>query len=471
MEKTSEIEVESSSSFHRLMNIFDTAFRALGKTVEPLQVEALSCIVHHVMSQRGRRYHAMPHVFEIGQDASPIEQLAIVFHDTVYVQVDRRVHPKLKKFIKDFPIEAKTFHLVLPELTNVKTPDLVAIAYEIFSLKPNQTLTPALGENEFLSALAAARILDSFVNPWEIIQIMACIEATIPFRPLNVAGLSPADLLCQRLESINNKYHLGKTKEEIINVVRLSIKVSNRDLMGFSSHDPGHFLSQTWELLLEGNPIFRNPLYTTFQYRSALQKVEGFFSFLKPPVIFRQFQGEPNNTRYKALLSQAHFNLSIGIDYIQTKLMEMAVHEALSSLSGGGGPLVIFRGDIPNEKNYRQSLLDTYLDHNIPASPNASKNPVINRLLKAGRTAPDGFDFLHSTLGAYLYERLDEKDLIKIIQKSKELFSETISPLEFLELFPKPVLLSVLRATTQVAWSRKDAISELIKKFKILNRT
>lgn len=465
MDKISKSEMDLSSSFHRLMNIFDTAFRGLGKTVSPMQIETLADLVHHSMSQRGRRYHAMSHIFEIIQGASPIEQLAIIFHDTIYVQVDRRVHPKLRAYLKDFTLEYKTRHLILPETNQVKTPDLVAIAYEVFNFKPHQTITPNNGENEFLSALVAGRILENFLDSWEIIQIIACIEATIPFRPLTPDGLSPSELLYQRLEQLNRKYHLSRTQEELQRVICLSVKVSNRDLMGFASQDPGHFLSQTWELLLEGNPIFRNPLYTTVQYRSALQKVEGFFSFLKPPVIFQHYQNEPDATHYRTLLSQAHFNLSIGIDYIQTKLMGMAIHEALSILSGGDGPLVIFRGDIPGEKNTMRSLLDVYLDHNIPSSPDASKNPVINRLLKSGRAAPDGFDFLHSTLGAYLYERLEEKTLIRLIKKSKEFFAGTISPLDFLSFFPRPVLLAILRATAHIAWSRRAAISELLKRF------
>jgi hypothetical protein len=465
MDKTSQTEVDLSSSFHRLMKILDIAFRGLGKAVSPPQIEALAGIIHQAMSQRGRRYHSMPHIFEISQDASPIEQLAIIFHDTVYIQLDHRIHPKLRVFLKDFRLEPTTRHLVLPAIKDVKTPYLVAIAYEIFDIKPHQIITPTDGQNEFLSALSAGRILDKFLEPWEIIQILACIEATIPFRQLNAEGLSPPDLLCQKLVQINHTFALGKTKEEIQRVVRLSVKVSNRDVMGFASQDPGRFLSQTWELLLEGNPIFRNPLYTIVQYRSALQKIETFFTSLKPTVIFREYKGEPNTAQYQTLLSQAHFNLSVGIDYIQTKLVELAIHEALSSLSGGDGPLVIFRGDIPGEKIDKRSLLDICLDHTIPISPNASRNPVISRLLKAGRAASDGFDFLHSTLGAYLYERLDEKTLIKITKSSKEFFAGALSPLDFLGLFPKQILLSILRASSYIAWSRKTAISELVKRF------
>jgi len=471
MDQTPGPEINASSSFHRLMNILDTAFRGLGKAIDPMQIESLASLLHQAMSQRGRRYHAMPHIFEIISGAGPIEQLAIVFHDAVYVQVDHRLHPKLKTYLKEFNLEDKTQNLLLPEIPKVKKakkvepPNLVEIAYTIFGVKPGNLLTHNEGENEFLSAVAAARILENLIEPWQVIQVLACIEATIPFRSLNAEGQSPSEILYLRLEHVNQQYALGKTKEEIQEVVRLSVKVSNRDVIGFASEDPGYFLAQTWELLLEGNPIFRNPLYTTIEYRSALQKIEGFFSFLKPPIIFREYEGEPNSEQYKKLLQQAYFNLSIGIEYIQTKLVGVAIHEAVSNLSGGDGPLVVFRGDIPSEKSYKRAKLDTYLDHTIPLSKDALRNPAVTRLLTVGRSAPDGFDFLHSTLGGYLYERMDEVTFAEIIKKSKGLFAGNTSSLDFLAGFPKAILLAVLNASAHVAWSRRASITELLRRF------
>ncbi|MEO7165216.1 MAG: hypothetical protein ABI041_20020, partial [Bdellovibrionia bacterium] len=63
------------------------------------------------------------------------------------------------------------------------------------------------------------------------------------------------------------------------------------------------------------------------------------------------------------------------------------------------------------------------------------------------------------------YERLDEKTLIRITKESKEFFAGNMTPVDFLDLFPRPILLSILRASSYIAWSRKTAISELIKRF------
>ncbi|MFZ9595525.1 MAG: hypothetical protein ACO3A2_05550 [Bdellovibrionia bacterium] len=435
------------------------------KPTSDAQIENLSILIHTCMTQRRRRYHSLPHVFEIGKGAPRLEQLAILFHDIIYFPVDKKIHPILKPYLKNIEIAEKTFHITLPDPKTSDQPQLLQLTYQIFGLSSGQTLVATSGENEFLSALLAARVLEPHLDTWDLVSVLAGIEATIPFRSLNAHGLNPPEALAQRLKSLNTSLNLGKTQNEIDAVVQVAVNVANRDVKGFASDDPGHFLSQTWELILEGNPIFRDPLYTIFQYRVALQKMEGFFSSLKTGVIFRQYFNHPDPETYDLMIKKAQSNLATGVNYIQVQLLALSIFEALALLSGGDCPLVLFRGEIPSETHFKSSRLGLYLDSTIPIAPNSAQHPMVLKLLVHGRKSPDGFDFLHSTLGAYLYERLSEKDLQFFIQKSKNLFSGQLSPVEFLKLFPRTLMHKIIEAAINLAWSRKTQLSSLLTLF------
>ncbi|HAJ62435.1 MAG TPA: hypothetical protein DCP31_26955, partial [Cyanobacteria bacterium UBA8543] len=89
------------------------------------------------------------------------------------------------------------------------------IVTDIFGLAPGQVLSPFAGQNEFLSALIAALSLSPLLKESQVAQIAACIEATIPFRPLSSAGLKPSEILHQRLVSANTKFNFGWNESEI----------------------------------------------------------------------------------------------------------------------------------------------------------------------------------------------------------------------------------------------------------------
>jgi len=58
---------------------------------------------------------------------------------------------------------------------------LLAIATSIFGFKSHQTLLPFAGLNEFLSAMLACRELEKSLTLKQLVRIVVCIEATIPF--------------------------------------------------------------------------------------------------------------------------------------------------------------------------------------------------------------------------------------------------------------------------------------------------
>ncbi|MCZ0899887.1 hypothetical protein ON021_08230, partial [Microcoleus sp. HI-ES] len=85
------------------------------------------------------------------------------------------------------------------------------------------------GQNEFLSAVVAAKALEPFLKREQLLQIAGCIEATIPFRAAD-AGVTVSQRLYDRLQAINSLFNLSLTDEEMRETVKKSVRISNRDV-------------------------------------------------------------------------------------------------------------------------------------------------------------------------------------------------------------------------------------------------
>lgn len=82
------------------------------------------------------------------------------------------------------------------------------------------------GQNEFISALLASDMLNEKGLPLKrIAQVATIIEATIPFIPNNKFAE-----LEQRLSSVNEKFELGLTQEEIKETFRAAVFTANKDV-------------------------------------------------------------------------------------------------------------------------------------------------------------------------------------------------------------------------------------------------
>src|SRR4051794_24142182 len=110
----------SPSSYHQILHLFTTAFDALGKKVSTDEVEYLSGLVFQVMSAPERLYHRPEHLVEITEGKlHPIESLSILFHDLVYLQVDRQINSLLKPYLEEFQI-SEDFTLTLSQTKDLK---------------------------------------------------------------------------------------------------------------------------------------------------------------------------------------------------------------------------------------------------------------------------------------------------------------------------------------------------------------
>ena len=454
----------AESSYHSILHLFQRTFNQLNRKASAQQLESLCSIIHQVMSARERRFHTEQHILEMSSsDCEGVETLSILCHDLVYSQIDKRLHPLLLPFLKGFELD-ENYHIVLPRLENLPSYSYANLVYEVFGFEPLHKLTVYDGLNEFLSAFAAVGLLKDLLNEWETIQLIACIEGTIPFRPKTDSETSPSQLLAQRLSGINQSLQLQKSTLDITKTVQMSVEVSNRDVSGFGASSPGEFLNGTWKLIIESNPPLRNPLYTVSEYRNALAKMEGFFSFLRPEIIFREYQNTPPPRTYSKLLKKTSENLKIGIQYLQAKIVASDVLQAVCDLTTGAAPILLFTGAVnQNGTHFSYASLEHYLDKKIPILKDKSRNQEVVKLLKIGRTESSTFDLKHSPIAAFIYDRVSTDDFEKLIQFSRAFGTKQISAMDYLNNFSPKLICALLISLSKIAETRTPKILEIVK--------
>jgi hypothetical protein len=450
--------LQHNSKLSRLMLLMSSSFEALGKEVDSLEVERISSIIHQVMSAKYRKYHNLDHVFQMVEGTDAIGVLSAIFHDTVYCQVDKRIHPYIKPFLEDFTVDEK-YQCALPDL---EQDECLEYCGRVFGFKSGQVLGPFTGLNEFLSAVSAARILKPFLNTWELVQLIVCIEATIPFRKKDQYGKNALDYLHERLQELCTHLNLKVSKKEIKSALYRCVILSINDVSGFFSTDFGLFLSQTWHLILENNPIFRNTMYSIKQYRLAIQRNIAFLSGLNEDIIIHQFDGFPNIREFSIKQRQIKLNLTNAIHYLQIKLVAVTVLEVLADLSGGSAPYLLFIGEERELPQFTRAPIEKFLPSISRHEPDYShKNIIVHEILKFGRSRPAGFDFKHSPVGAFLYENMSPKEISESITMTNSLHEGNFDRKDFLLYFPSEILTPIIDGVAEMSWSRKKALLDL----------
>ncbi len=435
------------------------ATQKLGMTVDPEQLSQIADLIVQTMTGRWRYFHTPEHIFMVGGDDDPIEVLAALFHDVVYVQVDQFVNFNLSYYIAPYvrEVQGQLFIRNAKELPNDRIFDLVI---EIFNMTPGQALSPMTGQNELLSALVAAKVFEHSLPLAIVVQIVTIIEATIPFRFKTEDGLSAVDLLFDRLISVNQRFEVGMSESELRETILRSVRLSNRDVGGFSIPSAAQFLDNTWNLLPETNHNLHNSSsYTVSQYRQALQKMEGFMNFLTPERIFHRFEGEPDEETFNNLVKGARNNLEVAKLYLRSKLVPIAILEALSLKFGRDVSLTTMMGELPSS-----GISCAYLVDFLPDVPDA--HPLRNELeqevfdlLEKGRYKGADYDLNNSPLTTFLVKYSGFDEVERLYVRAKEFFKGELSGNEFLSECHPEVIQIVTQGVLNLFDSRKDALS------------
>jgi len=444
---------------HQCVLCLTWAMEELGVKVNPKKLEKLAEIIIQCMTDPNRCFHSPPHVFSVALGGDPLEVLAALYHDVVYVQVDDGINVNVSGFVAPFVKEVRGRLQVREgeELPNDRGFQLVST---IFDIHPGQHL--ALEQNEFLSALVAVKQLQGMLTWQHLACIAACIEATIPFRPSSPLGVKPSEQLYQRMQSVNQLYDLGMTDDEVIWSVKRAVRVANRDVENFAEVEAAHFLNNTWKLLPETNPFLRgSSTYTVSQYRHALEKMASFMNFLEPILVFRQFQEEPTTALYEEMLTRAGKNISVARLYLSVKLVAIAILESLSLRLGNNVPLTSLVGQYSPD-SVDLSAWQTRLPDVDPRyqPPSAIESETL-QLLAVGRTQSSEFDIRNSPLSTFLVVSLGFEKVVRLVDVSKSFFQGKISADEFLEHCDPKIIKDVTTAILKEFESRTSALLEI----------
>lgn len=439
----------------KLINIFNRSFQELGVSVSLEKLEDLSVTIHRAMTAQARHFHTLEHVFTFVDMNDPIRNLAALYHDIVYFQVDMGFSPPIWEMIAPYVRHRHTDFFVAENLS----PDerQVALIMAVFDLTPGQKLTSISALNEFLSALVMCKQIGSLVSEKDLLRISLCIEATIPFRPFTADGKSHFEVMEETLPQICQRFGIECSEIERIAAIKSAVAFANKDIENFGESDPSHFLDNTWNLLPETNAALRMPdVYSIGTYRQALSKMDAFFENLDPNTVFNQYRGFPSDEDYQQLNRFARNNIRIAREFLRIKILATTIIEALAKATGGDAPLSLFLGDLPREGTSIKRL--EYFLPELEHAPWVDLHSIIYRLLESGRSNTVDFDMKNSPLSLFIYKSMPPEKIIEAMQSAQEFFAGTLSPHDFLMSLDPFVVQSIARASSIMVFTRRQAL-------------
>jgi hypothetical protein len=451
------------ATINRFIQLLADAFGALHAEVSMHEIERQAMLVHSAMENKRRAYHSSSHVFHMCKGMNPRQVLAAIFHDVVYYQLDVGF-PQQAATLLEPVVRNENGTLVLNAIA--KNDTALQLCAGVFRFEPDQDLPLFGGMNEFLSAVVAVRLLQPHLEMPDLIAIVACIEATVPFRGKDAKGRDPAFLLAGRLREQSRKLLGTPSNEEIerhVGQVMLdAVKFANRDVDGFAEPNPGKFLSATWQLIEESNtPLVGVGVYTLQDYRGALSRMEKFLGGLNPDNIFHHYNHFPDDAEFARLNEAARKNLAFACDYLGAKITSIAIIEALALETGGNCPVSMFLGDI-HSPDGKPDRVEDFLP---PVSIVTELKSRLLLVLEQGRARESSNDLTSSPLTAFIYRCMGHEKFLQALQQAKRMFAGELSPLEFLKSLDPEMVRAIIGACAHIAISRREALQKLEASF------
>ncbi|MEG4322574.1 MULTISPECIES: hypothetical protein [unclassified Microcoleus] len=450
--------MDSKQAYLQCLERLIWAIDRLKVEVEPSELARIAELIVQPMTGPWRFFHTPEHIFDVGGNEDAIEVLAALFHDIVYVQVDRSINFNVSYYITPVTKEVNK-QLQIREQSELSADATFEMVMLVFGFVPGEVLNPFGGQNEFLSALVAAKSLEPFLKREQLLQISACIEATIPFRSAD-GGITVSQRLYDRLQAINSLFNLSLTDEQMRETVKKAVRISNRDVISFSHQSSAHFLANTWNLLPETNHnLTCCGFYTVRDYRVALLKMEGFLSYLKPEVIFRQFEGYPDDRTYQRWETTAKYNLEIAKLYLGCKLAAIALLEALSSGLGLDVSLAMIMGELPDRAVGSVRLESFFPEIEKPYKPKIGLEAEVLNLLENGRAkSSSNADLENSPLATFVVKIVGFDEMRYQCDRAKEFFKQNLDADDFITDFNPIVTEIVVDSILKLFESRKSTI-------------
>lgn len=445
--------VTAKNAFHRVEKLLSDCMTELASlsTFEGEDSAAIAKMIYESMTTSGRVYHGMQHVFDISKNMKdPILLLSALFHDVIYISIDKRFSEDQTRFLEGVLVP-NTQQLTLAETFEDPLVDMVV---RLYGVTPGEEL-PKSGTNEFLSALIGVRAMSRWLSVPHLMEIAACIEATIPFRPI-VDGKSPMDRLYDRLKAVCP----DQSEEWLEATVRKSAMTANCDLCSFDSTDLDFFLDSSWKLIPEARPILLNEDCPLSEFLKELHALEGRSKFLKGavPNIFQSFRQAPSDKELAEKQRRTHKNLDIMCEYAKVRMLQtMVLVEFVEAM-----------GEDPNSVPLMSCLLmDVPQVEEVSVDTLPSVEQEIRNWLVCGRRTSFYWDPAMSPLGAYLFDSLGTKGISEAIEIGK---NQQAGSHKLLKYLPESVVCTVASRLGAVFTDRADRILQVPEELGILAR-
>lgn len=400
------------------------AVASLGGDAQSPRLVEISDLIIRSMTGPWRLFHTPEHIFDVGRGGSPIEVIAALFHDLVYVQVDAGIHVNLSRYLAPYVREIQQALVIDAEPPEHDIGMRLTMA--LFGFQAKQALSPFAGQNEFLSAVVAVKALEGLLDWRDLARVVVCIEATVPFRGPSPEGLDCSEQLHERLVQANAQFGLNLSPGECSEAIEMGVRVANRDISNFGSEHPAEFLNNTWNLIPETNHELANVnTYTAHGYRVALQKMEGFLSLLQPDRVFRRYAQEPAPSEHQHRLGMTQRNLEVARQYLRVKLVTIGLLEALSLRIGPDVALASLMGTLSTRVG-RDYLLEQHLPPvPVPYNANNAVDACVMALLETGRSADSIHDTRHSPVSSFLVKSMGMEAVLGLLPSVREFFNDT----------------------------------------------
>lgn len=437
-------------------HILNNTITQLGFIATDDKICEISELIIEVMTQQSRYFHNFKHILMVSNPHYPLITLAGLFHDIVYWQVDNQIPFNLTPYITPF-IEQKNNNLFIKKQLS-DDDNCFYILLNIFGLSLGDNLSKFSGQNEFLSALVATKLLEPILSLSIITQVITLIELTIPFRHIDGEIRQITLLLEKRLEKVNNKFNLGLQDQDIINTITQAVKLANVDVSGFASTNVMEFINNTWLLLPETNHCLRETTkYTIQEYRIALANTLNFINYLSPQFIFHQYNNEPSERIFQELINKAEYNLSITRLYLTVKLVSISLLEAICMRFNPQISSSFLFGIRDNIKSQHLSLINFLPLLNFYAPTDKIEHDTLS-LLELECQNNVKFSFKQAEFTTFILKYLTFSNIIIYQPKCYLFFEHKITNEEFLKLFPSPLITIISEAIAKLLSEKQKAV-------------
>ena len=148
------------SPVHEIVNALWRALHELGSPATTEEIEGWGFSIHAALSAAGREFHNHDHVIDLVTGSEPLEVIAALYHDAVYIQVDQGPPRSMRGELSSVLAQGADGWRVLPDAASPVTGDVL----HVFDRRVGDVVTPATGLNELSSALVAAIQLEKALS-------------------------------------------------------------------------------------------------------------------------------------------------------------------------------------------------------------------------------------------------------------------------------------------------------------------